>query len=205
MTKYIQGDDGKFAGSIGDGKYNVPTSQAESIPTGFPSVAAYKEAHTSEIEILYQAYTASLPVIPDDSNSDDEAVTSDDLVDDSRPVPVTLYDDPYTPAGLIRPVEEYPAVPGADGQTRTVRFTYLPERGEVEADFLLNGMVVDHKYLPSIEYDALSDAVNLDDEQGNEISAAALADAIDVGNVYFDSDYGTTHFEDVFYEFMDGN
>lgn len=40
MTKYIQGDDGKFAGSIGDGKNKIPTqADAPGIPNPYAQVS----------------------------------------------------------------------------------------------------------------------------------------------------------------------
>lgn len=54
MTKYIKGKDGKFAGSIGDGKTNVPT------PSNLPTVAApaQQPASAASVTEAYAKFTA---------------------------------------------------------------------------------------------------------------------------------------------------
>lgn len=238
MSKHIQGKDGKMAGSIGDGKINIPTvrSLPESVPSGMPSVKDYLEAQTAEIAILYDNYTnrAETPTAAPTSDlaADNEAQycvqcegkasprsdeglcawcfddkERNELEEESAEAApyVPLASSPLDDAGFIRRVEEYPATPGEDGRTRTVQFTYRPDRAEVEADFILDGITVEHKYLTHMEYDVLSDAVYLEDVNGFEVSAATLLDCVENGPAVFDSEYGPTHFEDIFYEFMNGN
>lgn len=52
MTKYIKSKDGKFAGSIGDGKTNVPSAAPTSLPPVENSVA-----HDSSVDAAYKKFT----------------------------------------------------------------------------------------------------------------------------------------------------
>lgn len=52
MTKYVQGKDGKFAGSIGDGKASVPS--VSDLPPSTGPVAV--DDKTADAATVYQAY-----------------------------------------------------------------------------------------------------------------------------------------------------
>lgn len=61
MGKYIQGKDGKFAGSVGSGKVNVPTvSDAPSAPA--PSVRGERRDPADLVALYSQYQKASEPV-----------------------------------------------------------------------------------------------------------------------------------------------
>lgn len=61
MTKYIKGKDGKFAGSIGDGKTSAPVAMQAPIAPQSNVVADFRAAQAEDLSALYGRFKAAAP------------------------------------------------------------------------------------------------------------------------------------------------
>ena len=219
MTKYIQGKDGKMAGSIGDGKTNIPTA-----PPPLPQAASTPETCSNTVDAIYEAFQARQAnpagyCIRCESDCDE--LSDDgycggcfDDIEEGRRDPMTyeelntvgkvVYTTPYTSDGTIRPTSQYPATPYPDGSTRTVRFTAIPAEARTRCEFLTDGIVTDHKYLTAAEESGLGEFVDVN-SSSYEVDAHHIAAVLD--HMVFDDESlngDQTNFEIAFTQFTSG-
>jgi hypothetical protein len=181
MGKFIKGKDGKFAGSIGDGKNKVPT--AGSVP---PLVASTDAAIESmdRVQELMERYIAQ------ENEKIDVPTWAAQTIDTLSELNATLDASNETLANMhTKSPGQVEPVSGS----RIVRFIPQPQLGQIRVEFIHNGVVLESKYLTANEEEGLDGVINVNENQ--DFDAAELQDIID-NESYFDTvDGDETNFE----------